>query len=210
MAPVPQLPPTVDALIQSSGTTSTSTTFDPTPGPQRVPVQQPPQAFNAFGSSQPAQIANSTNQNMANSWQPFGMPLQPVAAQGNVWSSGGHQPLARKVSDAENWLATVQADTKAVPNGTGGNQGLLTTTNPFNDTAMQLDALSSAWTKDLAKQLPNASAKPDVAAAGSTVQTSPWPSQPSQGDDFSSLASRHTSSPPAANPFGQNKQVFWV
>lgn len=221
LSPVPRLPPTVDALIPDSGSASTSTmlaagTFDPAPGPQRVLQQQPataissqpPHVFNAFGPPHPTQLANPASQSAADSWQPFNAPLQPIAAaQGNVWASNrGHQPLTHKVSDAENWLATVQADTKAITNGTGGNQGLLTTANPFGNTAAQLDALSSAWTKDIAAQLPNASAKPSVAPTGSVAKTS-WPNQ---GDDLSSLSTHHTTSPQPSNPFGQNKQTFWV
>ena len=214
ISPVPRLPPLVDALSPESGSFSTSTTsapgvFDPTPGPQRVPQPQPtpqqPQTLNSFGALQSTQVANPPNQTVANSWQPFSVPLQPIAAaQGNAWSNRSTQPKTRNVSDAENWLATVQADTKSVSNGTGGNQGLLTTANPFSSATTQLDALSSAWTKDLASQLPNASGNP-VTTTGSIAQT--WPNQ---GDNLSPISSHHASSPQATNPFGQNKQVFWV
>lgn len=228
LAPIPKLPAAVDALTEQSAPVK--------PTPTQAPVassgfssNQPGLLYNGVGSGHVAGPVNSGNTSIAQAQMtpgvgasplhPFCVQPAPPANQQNPWASPSQ--IQRRESEADKWLASAEATT--TENGAQPSQGLLTTYNPFGEMSSQLDALSSAWTKDLIAQLPASTQQPRNGQANSAnAVSSPWgPSTTGQvtkdDDEFSFLASRHVGTPgspekPDSNPFGppSHGQVHWV
>lgn len=242
---VPQLPPSVEALM----------VHNTTPAPSAMPVTQPivPQSstpsqpgtmYNGLGantsSPAPSTLLNLSRggnvPSAAAPLQPYAVPsASPLGNGPTQWGTPGqqqqHQPppppqqqqRQRQLSDAEMWLASASAES-TVPTGKPvqpPNQGLLTTVNPFAETASQIDALSNAWTHDLQATLPpSTSSQPE----NTSWSSSPWAQSSTHStkgeDEFASFfASRQLSPPPRvpvtkkdSNPFkpSNQDQVFWV
>ena len=235
---VPQLPPPMDAITLQNTTPFTTSGAQPT-GPQSSTPRQPNNMYNGLGANSPSSVqAPNTLLNLSrggNVPSTAAVPSPPFASSSaspqvkgpTQWSTPTQQPHPVKpqprLSDAEMWLAT--ASGKAVESaGTTAqpNQGLLTTVNPFAETASQIDALSNAWTSDLKTTLPSSGTSSQgntswSAAAASWGQSS---AHTTNGNDFASLFdSRQISSPPRvpltkkdSNPFSPSghDQVFWV
>lgn len=224
---VPQLPPAVDALMLQNNTPAPSSssfgapvaqptaTHNGTPNqPNTVPshMQAPNTLLNlSRGSNVP---------NAAPSLQLF--PGQSATTQVNgvtSWGPSHQQQHQKPLSHAEMWLASASGDATQPGKMVQPNQGLLTTVNPFAETASQIDALSNAWTHDLKSTLPSSQSQ-----GNTSWSSSPWASSSSRqtngADEFSSFfASRETSPPPRvpltkkdSNPFSPQRedQVFWV
>ena len=228
---VPQLPPSVETLTlpnNSSAALASSSSFGAAVSKPSAPLnnvvsQQP--VINGYGTNSSLNTAASgavslqnkpTNgHNNTTPFQPLG--VQSSSAQTNgvgTWGVPAPQQRQRQLSDAEMWLASAAADSPASTTNTlQSNQGLLTTVNPFAETASQVNTLSSGWTRDLQGSLPKTS-------HGTT--SSPWAPSSSHvtngEDEFASFfAARELSPPPvskkeSANPFSPSnqEQVFWV
>lgn len=237
---VPQLPSAVDALMLQSSTPAaapSSSSFG-TPISQPTATQystpsQPDSIYNGLSvnSSSTMQAPNSTLLNLSRGGPVpnAAPPLQPFAVQSassqvngpTPWSASSQQQRQRQLSDAEMWLASASVDPTPPGKTAQPNQGLLTTVNPFADTASQINALSNAWTHDLQSTLPNTSASSQGTTSWSS---SPWAagsSRPTNGEDeFASFFATRQTSPPArapltkkdSNPFSppNQDQVFWV
>ena len=246
---VPQLPPAVDALMLQKNT----------PAPSGTPVTQPT-AQQSSTLNQPGTMYNGLNAHPSTAQAPStlldlsrggnvpssAVPLQPFAAPTasplangpTHWGTSAqhqqHKPQQR-LSDAEMWLATASAETTPPGKTAQPNQGLLTTVNPFAETASQIDALSNAWTRDLQAALPassssqsgNTSWSSSPWAQGSSNTTkaqSPWAQGSSRTtnaqDEFASFFGSQQMKPRAqapltkkdSNPFKPSNQdeVFWV
>ena len=232
---VPQLPPALDALTLQSNTPAPSTSSLGAPlskptATRNITPNQPSALFNgpSANSSSTVQapttlLSLSTGSNVPNAVP----PLQPLPAQSGThqvngvtsWSASTQQQRQKPLSSAEMWLASASVDSTQQGKTVQPNQGLLTTVNPFAETAAQIDALSNAWTHDLPANLP--SSQPQGNTAWSS---SPWASsssRPTNGEDeFASFFASRQTSPPArvpltkkdSNPFSPQKedQVFWV
>ena len=199
--------------------------------PQRSMPIQSSTVYNGLSANSPATaqtpntlLSMSRGGNVPSTAAP--LQLSPLVNGPTHWSTSGqqqqphHPQLKQRLSDAEMWLASASVET-AGPTGTKAqpNQGLLTTVNPFAETASQIDALSNAWTHDLQANLP-----PSTSSQGNTSwSSSPWrqgSTRPTNDDDFASFfASRQLSPPPRppvakkdSNPFksSDQDQVFWV
>ena len=232
---VPQLPPAVDALMLQRNTPTPSSTSFGTPVSQATATQnsapsQPNSMFNGLNANSSSTIqAPNTLLNLSRGGNvPNAVPpLQPYSIQSATpqlngptsWGMSSQVQSQKPLSNAEMWLASASVDTTVPAKTAQPNQGLLTTVNPFAETASQIDALSNAWTHDLQSTLPSTSSQGTTAWSSS----SKWGSgatRPTNGeDDFASFfASRQTSPPPHApvskkdsNPFTPTQdQVFWV
>lgn len=233
---VPQLPPAVDALMLQKNTPASSSSSFGAPMSQPTATRngtpnQPNTVYNGLGanSSSHIQAPNtllnlSRGANVPNAAPPAAQlfPGQSATTQVNgvtSWGASTQQQHQKPLSDAEMWLASASVDPTQSSKMVQPNQGLLTTVNPFAETASQIDALSSAWTHDLKATMPSSQSQ-----GNTSWSSSPWPSTSSRqtngADEFSSfLASRETSPPPRmpltkkdSNPFSPQRedQVFWV
>lgn len=244
---VPQLPPAVDALMLQNSTSSSSGTPILQPTVQPSTPSQPATMYNGLSANSSSTTpASSTLLNLSRGGnvpsqpaplQPYAVPsASPLVSGPSQWGAAGHQQQQpqqqsqpqpqpqrkRNLSEAEMWLASASADTGTPPGTTvQANQGLLTTVNPFAETASQINALSNAWTHDLQASLPT--------STSSQPGNTSWPSSPwaqtsarvtNGEEDFASFfASRQVSPPTGApltrkdsNPFKPSTQdeVFWV
>lgn len=228
---VPQLPPTVDALVPQSTTPAVADKSTLQPTVQHSTPSQPGNMYNGLSANSSTAPASSTllKLSQAAPLQPYAVPPALSLANGSVqWNTTGQpQPQLpsqsqrpRKLSEAEVWLATASADTTASGGMTARrNQGLLTTINPFAETASQIDALSNAWTHDL-QISKNSSTQP----ANTSWASSPWAqssaSSKSGNDEFASYFASRQMNPPVrppltkrdSNPFKPENQdqIFWV
>lgn len=233
---VPQLPPAVDALMLQNNTTAPSSSSFGAPISQPTATQngtqnQPNTVYNGLSanSSSHMQAPNtllslSRGGNVPSAPPPPVqlLPGQSATTQVNgvtSWSASTQQQHQKRLSDAEMWLASASVDPTQPSKMAQPNQGLLTTVNPFAETASQIDALSNAWTHDMKATLPSSQSQ-----GNTSWSSSPWPSTSSRqtngADEFSSFfASRETSPPPRvpltkkdSNPFSPQTedQVFWV
>lgn len=215
---IPQLPPTADVLVPQSTTQAIvgKTILQPT-----VHQNTPSQPANTSTAPAPSTLLNLSQ---AAPIQPYAVP--PGYNGPTQWTTTAQPQLppqlqrARKPSEAEMWLATAAAD--SVPPGTTTvqrNQGLLTTVNPFAETAAQIDSLSNAWTRDL-----QVSTNPSPQPSNTSWSSTPWTESSSiakrNDEKFASFSASSQQSPPArlpltrkdSNPFKPAKtdQVFWV
>lgn len=231
---VPQLPPAVDALMLQNNTPAPSSSSFGAPISQPTATQsgtqQPNTVYNGLSanSSSHMQAPNtllnlSRGGNVPNAAPPAQLlPGQSATTQVNgvtSWGASTQQQQQKPLSDAEMWLASASGNRTQPSKMAQPNQGLLTTVNPFAETASQIDALSNAWTHDLKATLPSSQSQ-----GNTSWSPSPWPSTTSRqtngADEFSSFfASRETSPPPRvpltkkdSNPFSPQRedQVFWV
>lgn len=232
---VPQLPPAVDALMLQKNTPASSSSSFGAPMSQPTATRngtpnQPNTVYSGLGanSSSHMQAPNtllniSQGANGPNTAPPAQLfPGQSATTQVNgvtSWGASTQQQHQKPLSDAEMWLASASVDPTQSSKMVQPNQGLLTTVNPFAETASQIDALSSAWTHDLKATMPSSQSQ-----GNTSWSSSPWPSTSSRqtkgADEFSSFfASRETSPPPRvpltkkdSNPFSPQRedQVFWV
>ncbi|KAL9957759.1 hypothetical protein ACROYT_G034697 [Oculina patagonica] len=227
---VPQLPPALDTLMLTSNTPA-----QPAPVPQPTATQtsapnQPNTMYNGMSAnpSSTMQAPNTLlNLSRGGSVPNAVPPLQPLPVQSATpqvngvpsWSASTQQQRQKPFSDAEMWLASASADTTQPVKPVQPNQGLLTTVNPFAETASQIDALSNAWTRDFQATLPNSQPQ-----GNTTWSSSPWASSSSRpanaDEEFASFFATRQTSPPArapltkkdSNPFSPQRedQVFWV
>lgn len=232
---VPQLPPALDALMLQNNTPAPSSSSFGAPVSQPTATQtstpnQPNTMYNGMNANAsstmqaPNTLLNlSRGGNVPNAVPPLQpLPVQSATPQVNgvpAWSASTQQQRQKPFSDAEMWLATASADATQPVKTVQPNQGLLTTVNPFAETASQIDALSNAWTRDLQATLP--SSQPQ---GNTTWSSSPWASSSSRPtnaeDEFASFFATRQTSPPArvpltkkdSNPFSPQTedQVFWV
>lgn len=240
---VPQLPPAVDALMLQNNTPASSGTpvLQPVVQQSSTPSQAGTMYNGLSANSSSAASASSTSLNLSRGGnvpsqaaplQPYAIPTaSPIVNGPTHWGTTAQQQQqpqlqpaqrARKVSEAEMWLASASADTSASP-GTAvqPNQGLLTTVNPFAETASQIDALSNAWTRDLQATLPTSSSSQP---GNTSWSSSPWAQSSAHTttaeDEFASFFGSPQVSPPPkvpvskkdSNPFKSpnQDQVFWV
>lgn len=211
---IPQLPSTADAHVPQSTTPAIvgKTILQPT-----VHKNTPSQPANTSTAPAPSTLLNLSQ---AAPIQPYAVPS---ASNGPTqWSTTAQPQLPpqlqrpRKPSEAEMWLATAAADT--VPPGTTSvqrNQGLLTTVNPFAETAAQINSLSNAWTHDL-----QVSTNPSPQLSNTSWSSTPWTESSSSAKRSDERFASLQQSPPArlpltrkdSNPFKPAKtdQVFWV
>lgn len=231
---VPQLPPAVDALMLQTNTPApSSSSFGasmsrPTATQNGTP-NQPNTVYNGLSanSSSHMQAPNtllslSRGGNVPNAAPPAQLfPGQSATTQVNgvtSWGASTQQQHQKPLSDAEMWLASASVDPTQPGKMVQPNQGLLTTVNPFVETASQIDALSNAWTQDMKATLPSSQSQ-----GNTSWSSSPWtstsPRQTNEADGFSFFASRETNPPPRvpltkkdSNPFSPQRedQVFWV
>lgn len=231
----PQLPPTVDALMLQKNTptplsTSFGTPVSKGPAVQSSAPSQPTSIFNGLNSNStstmqaPNTILNLSQRSSVPSTVP---PLQPQPVQGATpqvngsgsWSVSSQVQRQKPLSEAEMWLASASVDTTQPAKTMQPNQGLLTTVNPFAETASHIDALSNAWTRDMQSTLPSASPQGTTGWSSSSKWGPSAVRQTNGEDDFASFfSSRQTNPPPHAplskkdsNPFSPTQdQVFWV
>lgn len=210
---VPQLPPAVDALMLQNNTPASSGTpvLQPVVQQSSTPSQAGTMYNGLSANSSSAASASSTSLNLSRGGnvpsqaaplQPYAIPTaSPIVNGPTHWGTTAQQQQqpqlqpaqrARKVSEAEMWLASASADTSASP-GTAvqPNQGLLTTVNPFAETASQIDALSNAWTRDLQATLPTSSSSQP---GNTSWSSSPWAQSSAHTttaeDEFTSIQDR--------------------
>ena len=238
----PQLPPAVEALMLQNNTPASLGTpvLHPTVQPSSTPSEAGTMHNGLSGNLSSAAPPSSTLLNLsrrgnvpsqAAPLQPYAVPTaSPVVNGPTHWGATGQQQQqaqvqpqrARNISDAEMWLASASADTSTSHGKTvQPNQGLLTTVNPFAETATQIDALSNAWTRDLQATLPTSSSSQ---SGNTSWSSSPWAQSSARtttaDDEFTSFFGSRQVSPPAkvpvskkdSNPFKSpnQDQVFWV
>ena len=244
---VPQLPPAVDTLMLQNNTSSSSGTPILQPTVQPSTPSQPATMYNGLSANSSSTTpASSTLLNLSRGAsvpsqpappQPYAAPsASPLVNGPSQWGTAGHQQQQpqqqsqpqsqpqrkRNLSEAEMWLASASADTITPPGTTvQANQGLLTTVNPFAETASQINALSNAWTHDLQASLPTSTSSQP---GNTSWSSSPWAQTSAHvtngEEDFASFFASRQVSPPArapltrkdSNPFKPSTQdeVFWV